>query len=150
MPSLRVVSKPYSYPPSRTLGRDLGGIPLIKVRVSIHNPRSGSMTSFDEICWLDTGFDGDVFVPESHVSDARIAGVTPSMARIRLADGTLAISKLCLGYIASIDGFTFPSPGIEVQLYMRGSPPYGLLGLGVLKNWVTKLDGPNQFFDVYC
>jgi len=142
----QVVSKPYSYP----LRKSRIKMPLVKVRVAVSNLQTGRMVSFEETCRIDTGFDSDLFVPEYHISEAQSVGVTPSSSNITLADGQKVPTRICLGHITNINGFVFPQPGIEVLLYLRGNPPYGFLGLGVLKSWLVKLDGPKQCFDVYC
>jgi len=124
-------------------------MPLLTIRVAIRNPISGRQTSFDQECWVDTGFSGGLHVPQYHESDMKMIGVEPRPTTVRLAGGVPGAGQVCVGYVQCIEGHNLPSPGIQTELLMHGGETHGLLGLSILRSWITEFDGPKQVLSIY-
>lgn len=125
------------------------GKPFIWVRIAVMNERTGQVTTFEQRCWVDTGFSGGIHVPAFRRSDAEIIGVKPKPTTVTLAGGVRRPGHVCLAFIQKIEDHEITSPGLEAELVMQGRSRYGLLGLEVLKNWVAKFDGPAEILSAY-
>jgi len=123
--------------------------PFVSVRISVVNPYTSTISTFDDRCWVDTGFFGGIHVPEFRISDVRTANITPRLTTVTLAGGVRARAHECLAYLQQIESLALPSPGMEVELIMQGHSSYGLLGLEVLKRWIVKFNGPSQLLE-FC
>lgn len=124
------------------------GLPFVTVRVVILNPHTNRQTTFDQRCWVDTGFTGGVSAPDFRLSEARMIDVEPRPTTVRLAGGDRRPGHVCLAFVQRIENHDIPPPGIEIELLIRGEEP-GCLGLEVLRNWVTEFDGPKQILSMY-
>lgn len=122
--------------------------PFLKVRIVVSNPRNNRQTTFEEECWVDTGFSGGVHVPQYRMSEVQGIGIEPSLIKVRLSGGIPGTGFACVGSIRRIQGFNIPPPGIETELLIRGAEP-GYLGLGVLRNWVAIFDGLQQILSIH-
>lgn len=125
------------------------GKPFVTARIAIINPRTSKATSFEERCWVDTGFDGGVHVPNFRRSEATMVGVEPRPATLTLAGGVRAPGYICLAYLQQIENYEIPIPGIETELIIQGTQKYGLIGLMILKNWIAKFNGPRETLSFY-
>lgn len=125
------------------------GKPFVRVKISIVNPRTNRFTTFEEECWLDTGFSGGIYVPEYRRSEAAMVNVKPRPTTLELAGGQRAPGYVCMAYIQQIQNFTLPAPGISTELIMQGRSSYGLLGLEILGRWIANFNGPSRRVTVY-
>ena len=123
--------------------------PFVRARIAIINPRTGELASFEERCWVDTGFDGGIHVPNFRRSEATMVGIIPSLATLTLAGGTRVPGSVCLAFLQQIENYKLPPPGIETELIIQGTQDYGLLGLEILKNWIAQFDGPRKTLSFY-
>jgi len=124
------------------------GRPYVRARVAIFNPETGRQTIIEKDFWIDTGFDGGIYVTQSHIPDITLIGVKPVAGTIGMAGGQTSPAYRCLAYLQQIGDHEFPPPGIEAELVLHGSDRHGLLGLEILKYWSTKFDGSNEFFTI--
>lgn len=129
--------------------RYLSERPFVNVKISVINLKTNKISTFEQDCWIDTGFSGGVHVPEFRRSDVQLVDVTPRLTAITLAGGVRARAYVCLAYLQQIESLVLPSPGIEVELIMQGRLNYGLLGLNVLRRWIVKFNGPQQVLGFY-
>ena len=129
-------------------GQYIHGKPYVKAKVAIVNPQTGRQTTIEKDFWIDTGFDGGVHFAQSYISDITLIGVSPVLGPISVAGGGIRRAYRCLAYLQQIGDHKFSMPGIEAELVLHGSDRHGLLGLEILKYWITKLDGPNEFFTI--
>lgn len=125
------------------------GRPFVLVRIVLVNPLSERITSFEERCWVDTGFAGGIHVPDFRRSEATMIGISPDLTTLMVAGGVRLPGYVCLAYLQQIENYTLPAPGLEIELIMQGRQTYGLMGLDVLRNWITKFNGPAQLFGFY-
>jgi len=125
------------------------GKPFVTVRIAIVNLNTFQRTAFDQRCWVDTGFDGGVHVPEFRRSEATMVGVQPTPATVTLAGRVRRPGYVCLAFLRQIDDYEIPPPGLEMELLMQGDQPWGLIGLEVLRNWIAEFDGPRETLSVY-
>jgi len=123
--------------------------PFVSVRIAVINPYTNRISSFDERCWVDTGFSGGIHVPEFRRSDVQTATITPRPTTVALAGGVRATGYECLAYLQRVESLVMPSPGMEVELIMQGRSSYALLGLEVLRQWIVEFDGPGQLLGFY-
>jgi len=128
--------------------RYIQGKPFVKAKVVIVNSQSGRQTTIEKDFWIDTGFDGGIHIAQSHISDITLIGVSPVLGPIGVAGGETRRAYRCLAYLQQIGDHEFSMPGIEVELVLHGSNRYGLLGLEILKHWIAKFDGPNEFLAI--
>lgn len=120
----------------------------ITVKGAIINSQTHNRAPFSFKCLIDTGFTiGGLYYEETLRSDAKIVGVTPTIATIRLADGSPVSAYVCMAHIEKINNIELPPPGIKVQLFMRGSGR-GFIGMEALGSWIFLLDGPNKTFKI--
>lgn len=124
------------------------GKPYIRARVVIVNPQTGRQTTILKDFWVDTGFDGGIHVAQVHVTDLELIGVSPVLGPIGLAGGEIRQAYRCFAYLQQIGDHELPMPGIEAELVLQGTNRYGLLGLEILKYFIAKFDGPNEFFTI--
>ena len=124
------------------------GRPYVRAKVVIVNPETGRQTTIQKDFWIDTGFDGGIHVAQFHEADITMIGVNPVAGTISVAGGRSDATYRCLAYLQQIGDYELPMPGIEAELVLHGSDRYGLLGLDILKHWITKFDGPNEFFRI--
>lgn len=120
------------------------GRAFVRVRITIVNPTNGRQTCIEKAFKIDTGFDGGFHVSQLHRAEISLIGVDPTPGPIGLAGGRSEVGYYCLAYLQQLGDYEFPMPGIEAELILHGSSHHGLLGLDVLKHWITKFDGPNQ------
>lgn len=138
-----IVGKPYTRAP-----RIRTTVPFVTVGIVVLNFNTNQQTSFDQRCWVDTGFDGGVQVPQFIQSDLMTIGVEARHTGVTLSGGVPDTGLVCHAYIQHIENHMFPAPGIETELLIRGQEP-AYLGLDVLKIWVTEFDGPRQMLSIY-
>jgi len=50
--------------------------------------------------------------------------------------------------LQQVGDYELPMLGIEAELVLHGSDRHGLLGLEILKHWITKFASPNGFFTI--
>jgi len=129
-------------------GHYVNGKPYVRAKVVIVNPQTGRQTTIEKEFKIDTGFDGGIHVAQSHIADITLIGVNPVVGTIGLAGGIPNQAYRCFAYLQQIGNYELPMPGIEVELVLHGSSRHGLLGLEILKYWITKFDGPNQFLTI--
>lgn len=129
-------------------GRYTQGKPYVRARIVVINPENGRQTTIEKDFWIDTGFDGGVHVAQSHVFDINQIRVNPVAGTIGLAGGQASTAYRCLAYLQRIGDHEFPMPGIEAEMVLHGSDRHGLLGLEILKYWITKFDGPKEVFTI--
>lgn len=120
------------------------GKPFVRVRIAVINPQTGQVATFQQRCWVDTGFDGGIHVPNFRKSEAKMVGVDPRLTTLTLAGGARAPGHACLAFLQKIENCEIPSPGIETELIIQGTQNHGLIGLEILKNWIAQFDGPRQ------
>jgi len=125
------------------------GRPFVTIRIAIVNPNTYQRTAFDQKCWVDTGFDGGVHVPEFRRSEANMAGIQPIPTTVTLAGGLRRPGYVCLAFLQQIEDYEVPLPGLEMELLMQGDQRWGLIGLEVLRNWIAEFDGPREILNVY-
>jgi len=123
--------------------------PFVRVRIAIINPRTGKVVNFEERCWVDTGFDGGIHVPNFRRSEAMTVGIDPKLMTLTLAGGVRVPGYACLAFLQQIEKYEIPSPGIETELIIQGTQDYGLVGLEILKNWIAQFDGPKETLSFY-
>jgi hypothetical protein len=123
--------------------------PFVNAKISILNPQTGAITTFNEKCWVDTGFSGGIHVPIFRRSEASMVGVTPRYTSLTLAGGVRVPGYVCYAYLVQIEDHDLPSPGLETELIMQGNLNYGLVGLDVLKRWIITFNGPAQILEFY-
>jgi len=123
--------------------------PFLRVNIAIINPRTGATVSFEERCWVDTGFDGGIHVPNFRRSEATMAGIDPRLTTLTLAGGIRVPGSVCLAFLQQIENYEIPLPGIETELIMQGTQDYGLIGLDILKNWIAQFDGQRETLSFY-
>ena len=124
------------------------GKPYVRAKVVIVNRETAKQTTIEKDFWIDTGFDGGIHVAQSHISDIALIGISPAPGPIGVAGGEIKQAYHCFAYLQQIGDHELPMPGIEAELVLHGSDRHGLLGLEILKYWITKLDGPNEFFTI--
>ena len=124
------------------------GRPYIRAKVVIINPETGRQTTIEKDFWIDTGFDGGIHVAQAHMSDITLIGISPVPGTIGVAGGRTNPAHRCLAYLQQIGDHELPMPGVEAELVLHGSDRHGLLGLEILKYWITKFEGPNEFFTI--
>ena len=124
------------------------GRPYIRAKVVIVNPETARQTIIEKNFWIDTGFDGGIHVAQTHISDITLIGVNPRVGSINVAGGRRNTAYRCFAYLRQIGDYELPIPGIEAELVLHGSDRHGLLGLDILKHWIVKLNGPNEFFAI--
>jgi len=134
----RVFSRPYSTER-----------PFVKIKIAILNPQTGQVNSFDQECWVDTGFNGGVHVPIFRRSEANVVNVTPQPTALTLAGGVRTPGFVCHAYLIQIEGHDLGSPGLETELIMQGNRDHGLIGLEILRKWIAAFNGPLQVLDFY-
>jgi hypothetical protein len=122
--------------------------PYVKARLIIINEETGRQAIIEKDFWIDTGFDGGIHIAEIHRYDITMIGVNPVPGTIGVAGGRSELANRCFAYLQQIGDYEFPMPGIEVELILHGSASHGLIGLEVLRNWVIKFDGQNEFFTI--
>jgi hypothetical protein len=123
--------------------------PFVRLRIAIINLRTGETINFEERCWVDTGFDGGIHVPNFRRSEVMMVGIDPRLTTLTLAGGVRVPGYACLAFIREIEDYEIPAPGIETELIIQGTQDYGLIGLEVLKNWIAKFDGPRETLSFY-
>ena len=121
----------------------------MRIKISILNPQTGQTNSFDQDCWVDTGFNGGVHVPLFRRSEANIVNVTPQPTNLSLAGGVRAPGFVCHAHLLRIEDYDLDSPGLETELIMQGNDDHGLLGLKILKKWITTFNGRSQVLGFY-
>jgi len=109
---------------------------------------TGKQTTIDKNFKVDTGFDAGIHLPDVHMSDAHLVGLEPTLGTVGLAGGVEKPAHYSFAYLKEIEGYEFPAPGIGVQLVLQGSSRHGVLGLEILKRFVTEFDGPNQLLTI--
>jgi len=124
------------------------GKPCVTVKVAIVNEENGRQITIQKTVKIDTGFDGGIHVAEHHKADVTMIGVNPVVGTVTLAGETPSTAYHCLAYLQQIGNFQLPMPGIEMVLVLHGTAQRGLLGLDILKHWIVKFDGPNEFFKI--
>jgi len=123
--------------------------PFVTIKIAIINLQTSQQVTFEQRCWVDTGFAGGIHVPEFRMSDARTVGVQPKPTPIMLAGGVRRTGYARLSFLQQIDGYDIPPPGLETELVMQGKERHGLIGLEILKNWVVKFNGPKEILTIY-
>jgi len=124
------------------------GRPIVKAKIVVVNPETLRQTTIQKDLWIDTGFDGGIHVAQSHEADIAMIGVNLLSGTLGVAGGRTETTHRCLAYLQQIGDFELPMPGIEAELIFHGSAPHGLLGLDILKHWIVRFDGPNEFFKI--
>jgi len=124
------------------------GKPFVSAKVVVVNPETLRQVTIQKDFWIDTGFDGGIHVAQFHKEEITMIGVDLWSGTIGVAGGASVAAHRCLAYLQQIDDHEFPMPGIEAELILQGSDRHGLLGLDILKYWIIKFDGPNQFFKI--
>jgi len=124
------------------------GKPYVKAKVVIVNPETGRQTTIMLDFWIDTGFDGGIHIAQSHKSEIELIGVDPVLGPIGLAGGEIRSAHRCFAYLQQIGDYELPLPGIEAEVVLQGSNQYGLLGLEILKHFIARFDGPNEFLTI--
>ena len=122
---------------------------FIRGRVAIVNYSDLRTIAITKDLMLDTGFTGGIHIPIFHLSDAKLIGVEPRPSVIRLGGGRKEADFVCLGHVEEIDGYVFPRPGIETEIHLHGNEQHGYVGLDVLKEWLTKFDGPKSVVSIF-
>jgi len=136
--------------PTRIFGRKyLEEKPFVNVKITIFNSQTNRMTSFNEKCWVDTGFSGGLHVPMFRKSEADTIGVAPKPTTLTLGGGVRAPGYVCYARLVQIEGYDLPVPGLETELIMQGNLKHGLVGLDVLKRWIATFNGPSQTLEFY-
>jgi len=120
----------------------------VTVKGAIINARTMNRAPFSFECMIDTGFSSGLYYEEGLRSDAQIVGVTPNLTNIRLADGSIVPAYTCVAQIEEINNIKLRPPGITVTLFMRGRRK-GLLGMEVLKSFITLFNGPAQEYKIH-
>jgi predicted aspartyl protease len=138
MPKGRIVSRLYT--------REK---PFLRVRITISNPETGRVNSFEQECWIDTGFSGGIHIPLSRKSEAELVDVTPKPTKLALAGGVEVPGYACLGSLTKIEKHDLPGLGIETELLMQGNAPHGLVGLEILKKYNASFNGPTQTIELF-
>lgn len=124
------------------------GRPYVRARVAVINQETGRQTTIEGDFWIDTGFDGGVHIAQIHMPDITLIGINPVLGPIGVAGGRSSPAHRCLAYLQQLGDYEFPMPGIEAELVLHGSDRHGLLGLEILKHWITKFEGPNEYFTI--
>jgi hypothetical protein len=124
------------------------GKPVVRAVVVIVNPENGRQTTIEKNFRIDTGFDGGAHVPDVHVAEANLIGVTPVPSTVILAGNEPRKACYCVAYLREIGNHELPAPGIEATLVLQGSSNLGLLGLEILKHFVAKFDGIREVLTI--
>ena len=125
------------------------GKPFVRAKVVVVNPYTGRQTTIEEDFWIDTGFDGGIHLAQLHMSEITPIGVDLRPGPIAVAGGGISRNAYrCFAYLQQIGDHELPQPGIEAELVLHGSSRYGLLGLEILKHWIIRFNGPDEFFAI--
>lgn len=129
--------------------RYTGGRPLVRAKIVIVNPETGRQITIEKDFKIDTGFDGGIHVAQSYMDDIKMIGLDPTIGTYFLADGMPSTVHRCLAYLQQVGDYGFSMPGIEAELVLHGRSRHGLLGLEILRYWITKFDGPDELLTVH-
>ena len=87
----------------------------------------------------DTGFAGDVFLPESFSEKFDEINIPGYPAPLTLADGSRVMGRLYLGSIRQIERYRFDQ-AISLIIYCYGQGA-SLIGLELLNKWISEFNG---------
>lgn len=99
-------------------------------------------------CWVDTGFSGGILLPSTLEAAVRQLGIKGQRLPVGLAGDVRSLANAYLGYLSKIDGFAFATNTIPVPVLFMGTSKYGLVGLNLIKDWISEFHGPNKVLTI--
>ena len=124
-------------------------LPILRVRLSIHRP-DGSALDREDDYYVDTGFTGDLKLPQSAGLEFERLGIRGSKVRARVASG------LANNHIFGAEGGGIPMDGTDILLATRpcgvfcmdGDDTQNLIGLNALRDWKVCVNLPQRILSV--
>ena len=94
----------------------------------------------------DTGFSGEVFLPESYSRKFDRHNIPAHRSKLILADGQVVWGRMYPVDIKRIGEYNCDPISSFVHCYGSGFP---LMGLELLNRWICEFDGPNNYLTLF-
>ena len=128
--------------------RFANGYPRITVKGFVSHPTDQTQNvPFEKDCVVDTGYSEELMVSSDLLASLSARGIQTFEANFETVGSEHRTARGCYAMITQIGKYVFSKP-IDISLWLYGNDKHGLLGRGVLNQWIAEFDGPRTLLTI--